>query len=88
MPTHERLPKYSRLRRLWVILASSVLVLAFVAALLHAIGVPAALARHMAARHMKVGAVVSAQRWLARAARLDPRDGRTELMRAACFRRL
>ena len=31
---------------------------------------------------------MTAQKWLARSARLDPGDGRTELMRAACYRRL
>ncbi len=37
---------------------------------------------------MDVGAVMTAQKWLAWSAWLDPGDGRTELMRAACFRRL
>jgi len=37
---------------------------------------------------MEVGAVLTAEKWLARSARLDPGDGRTDLMRAACYRRL
>jgi mono/diheme cytochrome c family protein len=44
-------------------------------------------ARRMAARQIEMGAVTSAQQWLARSAWLDPDDGgKTALMRAACFR--
>lgn len=40
----------------------------------------------MASRQMEVGALSRAQRWLAWSDWLDPGDGRTDLMRAACFR--
>lgn len=45
------------------------------------------LARRMAARQMDMWANSAAQKWLARAAWLDPGDGEVELMRAACYRR-
>lgn len=45
-------------------------------------------ARQMALRRMNGGAISEAQQWLARSARFDPSDGKTELMKAACLRRL
>ena len=45
-------------------------------------------ARMMAQAHFHDGAISVAQQWLARSARFDPGDGATDLMRAACFRRL
>ena len=42
----------------------------------------------MALGRMNAGAISEAQQWLARSARFDPHDGKTELMKAACFRRL
>jgi len=45
-------------------------------------------ARQMALRRMNAGTISEAQQWLARSARFDADDGKTELMKAACFRRL
>lgn len=45
-------------------------------------------ARQMAERHLRIGAIGEAQQWLARAAWLAPGDGRTDVMRATCFRHL
>jgi mono/diheme cytochrome c family protein len=47
----------------------------------------ALLAGRMAARQLDAWALGAAQRWLARAARLDPADSELDLMRAACYRR-
>ncbi len=51
-------------------------------------GVLASWARQTAASQIDVGALSAAQQWLDWAARLDPDDAETELMRAACFRQL
>ena len=59
---------------------------AVVVVLVYESGIPAGLARQSALRRLEAGAVSQAQRWLARAGRLDPGDGRTDLLRAACFR--
>ena len=70
------------------------IVIGVIAALLVVVALPicrggfAAWARSMSARQMNVGAMSEAQRWLAWSARLDGSSGQTELMRAACFRRL
>lgn len=45
-------------------------------------------ARMMAQTCIDEGAISAAQDWLDWSARLDPRDGATDLLRAACFRRL
>ncbi len=45
-------------------------------------------ARRIAARQMNVGAISTAQHWLTRSAWFDSDNGSTQLMRAACFRRL
>jgi len=45
-------------------------------------------ARQAAARSLGVGTISPAERWLAWAERLDPRDYRTDLLRAACYRDL
>jgi len=44
--------------------------------------------RSMAGRRMSVWAVSDAQAWLDWSRRLDPDNGETDLMKAACFRRL
>ncbi|NLY00960.1 MAG: hypothetical protein GXY83_33130 [Rhodopirellula sp.] len=44
--------------------------------------------RMIAGMHLDHGAISVAQQWLAWSARLDPGNGATDLMRAACFRRL
>lgn len=67
-----------------VILGATVL-LAAVSALFGR-GILAWWTRHMAARRLHAGAPTTAEQWLAWSARFDPSDGRTELMRAACFR--
>jgi mono/diheme cytochrome c family protein/predicted Zn-dependent protease len=41
----------------------------------------------MASHRLSIGALSTAQQWLARSARFDPSDGRTDLMRATCLRR-
>ena len=40
----------------------------------------------MASRRLRIGAVSTAQQWLAWSAWFDPSEGRTDLMQAACFR--
>ncbi len=45
-------------------------------------------ARWLAARQLDRGALSTAQHWLGWSAWLAPHDGETDLMRAACFRRL
>jgi tetratricopeptide (TPR) repeat protein len=69
-------------RLLWVLVAVLVvLVLMF--------GRPVATwyLRQLAARHLDAGAVSAAQQRLTWAAWLDPNDGRTDLLQAACLRR-
>ena len=74
--------------RLILLVTCALVVLAVVLFLAVGRGILAGLARRTAAGEMDVGAVMTAQKWLAWSAWLDPGDGRTELMRAACFRRL
>ncbi len=65
-----------------------VLVLAFVLAFLLRGRILAAQARRNAAGQMDAGAFLTAEQWLAWAVWFDPEDGRTDLMRAACFRHM
>lgn len=51
-------------------------------------GITAWSTRQIAAYQMNVGALSTAQRWLTRSAWFDSDDGNTQLMQAACFRRL
>jgi len=51
-------------------------------------GLLAGWARHKAINHLNRGAMTSALQWLDWAVWFDPQDGRTDLMQAACFRRL
>jgi tetratricopeptide (TPR) repeat protein len=71
-----------RVRLLWVLVA----VLA-VLALMFGRPVATWYVRQLAARQLNVGAVSAAQQWLTWAAWLDPDDGRTDLLQAACLRR-
>ena len=43
--------------------------------------------RQMAFRRLSIGALSTAEQWLAWSAWFDPSDGRTDLLRAACLRR-
>lgn len=45
-------------------------------------------ARYFAVRQLDAGAISDAQRWLDWAAWINPHDGETDLLRAACYRRL
>jgi tetratricopeptide (TPR) repeat protein/mono/diheme cytochrome c family protein len=74
--------------RLILLITCALGILAVVVILAVGKGILAWWARRTAAGEMDVGAVMTAQKWLAWSARLDPGDGRTELMRATCFRRL
>jgi len=65
-----------------------VAVLTVVALLFFGGGILAWWARQMGARRMNVGAVSAAEHWLAWSVWFDPSDGETDLMQAACFRRL
>ncbi|HUT88860.1 MAG TPA: c-type cytochrome [Thermoguttaceae bacterium] len=51
-------------------------------------GILVSWARQTAASRINVGSLSAAQQWLDWAARLDPGDAETDLMRAACFRQL
>jgi Flp pilus assembly protein TadD/mono/diheme cytochrome c family protein len=51
-------------------------------------GIMAWSARRMAAHQMNVGAISTSQRWLTWSAWFDSDNGGTQLMQAACFRRL
>ncbi|MFC1597550.1 hypothetical protein ACFL5Q_06395 [Planctomycetota bacterium] len=70
------------------IVFAGVAVLSIVALLLFGRAILSWWARQMALGRMDAGAISEAQPWLARSARFDPHDGKTELMKAACFRRL
>lgn len=50
--------------------------------------IPAWYARQAAIRELQIGAVTGAQAWLSWSAWLDPGEGRTDLVEAACFRHL
>lgn len=75
--------RYRRMR-LSAILGATILLTAGVA--IFGRGTVAWWARQMALRRLHVGAVSTAEQWLAWSAWLDPSEGRTDLMRAACFR--
>lgn len=65
-----------------------VAIITVVALLFFGGGILAWWARQMAARRLNVGALSAAEHWLAWSAWFDPADGNTDLMQAACFRRL
>lgn len=86
--TCESARSWNKRDRLIFLVACAFVVLVVVVILVAGRGILAGVARRTAAGEMDVGAVVTAQKWLAWAAWLNPDDGRTELMRATCFRRL
>ncbi len=65
-----------------------VVIIAVVVLLYFGGGILAWWARQMAARRMNVGAVSAAEHWLAWSAWFDPGNANTDLMQAACSRRL
>ena len=75
-------------RRREVFLVTLALLVVIVVVAVFGRGLPARFARHVAARRVGAGAISAAQRWVAWSARLDPNNGETELVRAACFRHL
>jgi len=77
----------SRLRRRRRVLRISAALLIVVALFVPVVTIPA-WARWIAAREVDVGAISEAQRWLRWSSWFASSDGETELMRAACFRRL
>jgi hypothetical protein len=78
-------PNAPRLRR-WIVLVAAILVILFV--LLLGRGTLGLWCRSMGAHRMDIWAVSDAQRWLEWSCRLDPENGETDLMKAACFRHL
>ncbi len=75
--------------RLWRrALSGAVVVVAFLMLWLFGRGILALGSRQMAARQMSRWAISEAQRWLAWSAWLEPHNGTTDLMQAACFRHL
>ena len=80
-------PRPLRRKRRVAILAF-IVIPAIVVLLLFGRGLLVRSARRMAARQLNSGAISAALLWLQRADWLDSRDGRTELMRATCYRHL
>ncbi len=78
-------PRRRWLKRRWVILGAAVLLALGFA--LFGRGTLAWWTRQMAARRLRTGALSAAERWLARSARFDPSNGRSDLVRATCLRR-
>ena len=78
-------PNSSRLRRR-IVFAAAVLVFLFL--LLFGRGMLGRWTRYMGAGQMNVWAISDAQKWLEWSTWLMPGDGKTELMKAACFRHL
>lgn len=80
-------PDGSRRRRR-IVICGVVVMMAILALWFWGPGILAWWARQMAARQIDVGALSAAQQWLARSRSLDPDDGKTELLEAACLRHL
>lgn len=78
----------ARRKRFRLLLACGALVVVATLAATCGRGVGAWYARRAAVRELQYGAVSDAQAWLLWAAWLAPGDGRTDLIRAACFRRM
>lgn len=72
-------------RRRIVILGAAILLTA--GAVFGGRGILAWWTRQMALHRLSIGALSTAQQWLAWSAWFDPSDGRTDLMRATCLRR-
>jgi len=91
MAREERALETSQTQRSWLrhrLVIGAISIVVFVVLLVLGPRLLAMWSRHMASREMDAWAISAAQGWLARAASLNPSDGRTDLMQAACYRRL